>query len=67
VIGVFPKMSPPIDVFLLMVVPSEIGQFIAVMKFELWARVRCISRIPANSHRRIVTLDPPPRYREVSP
>ncbi len=63
VTSAFLKMAPPIDMLLLMMVPSEIGLLIAVMKLELRACVRCLSRKPVNSQCCILTFDPPSLYR----
>lgn len=56
------KMPSPIDMLLLIVVPSEIGLLIAVMKLELGACVRCLSRQPVNSHCCSLTFDLPSLY-----
>ena len=63
----FLKMTPPIDVLLLVVVPSEVGLPVAVMELERRACIRRRSREPVNSQSRTLTLDTPSLYRQVCP
>jgi hypothetical protein len=67
VISAFLKMPPPIDMPLLVVVPSKVGLPVAVVELELGACIRCLSRKPVDSQRCTSTFDSPSLYRQVCP
>ena len=65
VTSAFLKMPPPVDMLLLVVVPSKVGLPVAVVELEPGACIRCLSRKPVNSQRRTSTFDSPSLYRQV--
>jgi hypothetical protein len=67
VTGAFLKVPPPIDVLLLVVVPSEVGLPVSVTELERRACIRRRSREPVNGQRCTLTFDTPSLYRQVCP